>query len=82
MRVIPSSPFSIDANAAETLGASADADIPPPTVSDDSDIRRTLDHVLTFRRLMDRFWWTCSMRSVPCVRSWRSLDHLPFDDGF
>ena len=21
------------------------------------------------------------MRSVPCVRSWRSLDHLPFDDG-
>ena len=22
------------------------------------------------------------MRSVPCVRSWRSLDHLPFDDGF
>ena len=34
-----------------------------------------------FRWLMDRFWWTCSMRSVPCVRSWRSLDHLPFDDG-
>ena len=22
------------------------------------------------------------MRSVPCVRSWRSLDHLPFDDGW
>ena len=21
------------------------------------------------------------MRSVPCVRSWRSLDHLPFNDG-
>ena len=21
------------------------------------------------------------MRSVPCVRSWRSLDNLPFDDG-
>ena len=20
------------------------------------------------------------MRSVPCVRSWRSLDHLPFND--
>ena len=20
------------------------------------------------------------MRSVPCVRSWRSLDHLPFDE--
>ena len=26
---------------------SAVADIPPPTTSDDSDIRRTLDHVLT-----------------------------------
>ena len=22
------------------------------------------------------------MKSVPCVRSWRSLDHLPFDDGY
>ena len=22
------------------------------------------------------------MRYVPCVRSWRSLDHLPFDDGW
>ena len=22
------------------------------------------------------------MRSVPCVRSWHSLDHLPFDDGW
>ena len=22
------------------------------------------------------------MRSVLCVRSWRSLDHLPFDDGY
>ena len=22
------------------------------------------------------------MRSVPCVWSWCSLDHLPFDDGF
>ena len=22
------------------------------------------------------------MRSMPCVRSWRSLDHLSFDDGY
>ena len=22
------------------------------------------------------------MRSMPYVRSWRSLDHLPFDDGY
>ena len=38
-------PFSTD--AAETSGAAAATDVPPPTTSDDSDIRRTLDHVLT-----------------------------------
>ena len=29
------------------LFRSAAADVPPPTTSDDSDIRRMLDHVLT-----------------------------------
>ena len=43
--VVPPPPSSTGANAAET--SSAAADIPPPTASDDSDIRRTLDHVLT-----------------------------------
>ena len=38
-------PFSTD--TAETSGAAAATDVPPPTTSDDSDIRRTLDHVLT-----------------------------------
>ena len=39
---------STGADAAETSGATAaDADVPPPTTLDDSDIRRTLDHVLT-----------------------------------
>ena len=38
-------PFSTD--AAETSGAAAATDVPPLTISDDSDIRRTLDHVLT-----------------------------------
>ena len=33
--------------AAATSGTAADADVPPPTASDDSDIRCTLDHVLT-----------------------------------
>ena len=46
--VVPSSPFSIGVDTTETSGAAAaDADVPPPTTSDDSDIRRTLDHVLT-----------------------------------
>ena len=40
-------PSSMGANTAEASGvATADADVPPPTTSDDSNIRRTLDHVL------------------------------------
>ena len=41
---VPPPPSSTGTAAAETFG---DADVPPPTTSDDSDIRRTLDHVLT-----------------------------------
>ena len=45
---VPPPPFSTGADAAKTFGAAvADADVPPSTTSDDSDIRRTLDHVLT-----------------------------------
>ena len=43
---VPPPPSSIGVDAAETSGV-ATADVPPPTTSDDSDIRRTLDHVLT-----------------------------------
>ena len=43
---VPPPPSSISVDAAETSGGAA-ADIPPPTTSNDSDIRRTLDHVLT-----------------------------------
>ena len=42
---VPPPPFSI--GAAETSGAATATDVPPLTTSDDSDIRRTLDHVLT-----------------------------------
>ena len=46
--VVPPPPSSISATTAEASGAAvADVDVPPPTTSDDSDIRRTLDHVLT-----------------------------------
>ena len=43
------SPPPSSTGAAETSGGAATtvADVPPPTTSDDSDIRRTLDHVLT-----------------------------------
>ena len=45
---VPPLPSSTSADVAETSGAVAvDADVPPPTTLDDSNIRRTLDHVLT-----------------------------------
>ena len=60
MRVAPSRPRSASSSAvppppsstgdddAEMSGAvAAGADVPPLTTSDDSNIRRTLDHVLT-----------------------------------
>ena len=46
---VPPPPSSIGTAAVETSGAptDADVDVPPSTASDDSDIRRMLDHVLT-----------------------------------
>ena len=43
---VPPPPSSTGADAAEMSGATAAVDVPPSTTSDDSDIRRTLDHVL------------------------------------
>ena len=45
---VPPPPSSTGVDDAETSGAAAaDVDVPPLPTSDDSDIRRTLDHVLT-----------------------------------
>ena len=44
--VVPPPSSSTGANTAEASGAAA-AVVPPPTTSNDSDIRRTLNHVLT-----------------------------------
>ena len=44
--VVPPPSSSTSADIAEASGA-VDADVPPLTTLDDSDIRRTLDHVLT-----------------------------------
>ena len=45
--VVPPPPSSTGADTVEAFGAAtADADVPPLTTSDDSDIRHTLDHVL------------------------------------
>ena len=43
---VPPHPSSTGA-AAETSAAAVASDVRPPTTSDDSDIRRMLDHVLT-----------------------------------
>ena len=46
--VVPPPPSSTGADTAEASGAAtADADVSSPTTSNDSDIRCTLDHVLT-----------------------------------
>ena len=44
---VPPPPSSTGIAAAETSGTAVDTDVPPPTASDDLDIRCTLDHVLT-----------------------------------
>ena len=47
---VPLPPSSTSAIAAETSGGGGAAvDVPPPTTSDDSNIRHTLDHVLTIQ---------------------------------
>ena len=49
---VPPPPSSTGVDAAETSGAAAAvADVPSSTTSDDSNIRRTLDHVLTVQAI-------------------------------
>ena len=42
-------PPSFSTSVVETSNATAATDVPPSTTSDDSDIRRTLDHVVTIQ---------------------------------
>ena len=66
---VPPPSSSIGTAAAETSGAAADADVPPPTTSDDSDIRRTLDHVLTVQAAQGQILVDCglSLTSTPSL---------------
>ena len=81
---VPPPPSSTGATAAETSAATAD--VPPPTTSDDSDIRRTLDHVLTVQAtqgqiLVDVLDEIRGLRAdLAQFRS--SSSPPPFDDGF
>ena len=80
---VPPPPSST--GAAETFGAAV-ADVPPPTTSDDSNIRRTLDHVLTVQAIQGQILVDIldEIRGlqVDLARFWSSSSPPPFDDGF
>ena len=85
--VVPPPPSSTDADTVEASSAvAADANVPPPTTSDDSDIQRTLDHVLTVQAahrqiLVDVLDEVRALRAES-VQFRRSSRPTPFDDGF
>ena len=75
---VPPPPYSI--------GAAVATDVPPPTTSDDSDIRCTLDHVLTVQAaqgqvLVDILDEIRGLRA-DLARFQSSSSPPPFDDGF
>ena len=80
-------PSSTGADTVEaSSAATADANVPPPTTSDDSDIRRTLDHVLTVQAahrqiLVDVLDEVRALRAE-LAQFRRSSPPPPFDDGF
>ena len=81
---VPPPPSST--GVAETSGTAAATDVPPPTTSNDSDIRRTLDHVLTIQVaqgqvLVDILDEIRGLRA-DLARFRSSLSPPPFDDGF
>ena len=84
---IPPPPSSTGADTVEASGAAAaNADVPSPTTSDDSDIRRTLNHVLTIQAahgkiLVDVLIEIHALRAE-LAQFRRSSPPPPFDDGF
>ena len=72
--------------ATETSGAVADTDVPPPTTLDDSDIRCTLDHVLTVqaaqRQVLVDILDEIRGLQADLARFRSSSSPPPFDDGF
>ena len=72
--------------ATETSGAAAATDVPPPTTSDDSDIRRTLNHILTVQaaqgQVLVDFMDEIRGLRADLARFRSSSSPPPFDDGF
>ena len=70
-------PSSTGTDTTEASSAAvAVADVPPLTTSDDSDIQRTLDHVLV--DVLDEIHALCAK----LAQFRRSSPPPPFDDGF
>ena len=81
---VPPPPSST--GSTETSGGGAAIDVPPLTTLDDSNIRRTLDHVLTVQAaqgqvLVDILDEIRGLRAV-LARFQSSSSPPPFDDGF
>ena len=85
--VVPPPPSSTGADVAGAFGATTvDADVPPLTTSDYSDIQRMLDHVLTVQAahgqiLVDMLDEIRALH-VEMAQFQRSSPPPPFDDGF
>ena len=84
--VPPPSSFTSADTAEASSAADVDADVPPPTTSDDSNIRRTLDHVLTVQVahgqiLVDELDEINGLRAE-LAQFQRSSPLPPFDDRF
>ena len=83
---VPPPPSSIGVDAAKTSGATAAVDVPPTTTSDDSDVRCTLDHVLTVQAAQGQILVDVldEIRGLQADLAWfrSSSSPPPFDDGF
>ena len=85
---VPPPPSSIGAAIAETSGGggAATANVSPPTISDDSDIRRTLDHVLTVQGAQGQILVDVldEIHGLRANLAWfrSSSSPPPFDEGF
>ena len=75
-----------EASGAATAAAASDADVPPSTTSNDSNIRRTLDHVLTIQVAEGHILVDIldEIRGLRADLAWfrSSSSPPPFDDGF
>ena len=85
--VVPPPPSSTGADTIEaSSAAAADANVLPPTTLNNSDIRRTLDHVLTIQAahgqiLVDMLDEICALHAE-LAQFRRSSPPPPFNDGF